>query len=1359
MTTNAEFVNLSPKRLLGTEDFRDRWFGFMRESIREGMERAFRVGGVYDSAIGLAGDGANKIQLTNLQVVTDGDGHFMDPALAPNSGLQFENAVGITYEVGLHFTTKPDGIQINPRTGFPEYLREVETIGERAEPDAVVDNGNGTITFTVNSVTETGVSNAGRQVMVFRKSPAQGATLPSDAIETRSVVWSGGANKITTSGSLGQASSISTTASDYEVILLGPTIWRNASVSGSGEHAFLGTVTGNGGTPATFNTSTQNVIDFSLSDIGDITTRDPVSGHVKIDVKSFPTDSLKQITVRDNGGNPVFEVDNNGNVTIQGTTTQENVVQVNSSETITDNLTAGDNESTDSHTIKGNWSHKVAASTKFYVDGASGRVGIGGFDSSGYSLNITGKTRVDDNIEPDVNGGAALGTPTKRFSDLYVINLSFSGDFLPAVDNSQDIGSNVRRWAEGHFSQGIAIGDGNNPPAARLHIDTATTPHVTLERAGTSSGAAYNLQIDSNGDWVVNKTSGVNAYYVFDQAGGVDSINPFWRGFHIAGPSITEGATPRNPRIGIYQRSTSLADPTDLEYAIRVENSVSSNIGLLFQTKNEGQFRFVDSAAEQMRIARNWVGIGDTTPDANSYRLRVNRQWTSAVAGNQVVGYFSGNFSAADTGLKQGLGGYATTTHSSGNIDNLIGVSGVAQHQGGGTSTVGNVVGVRAITYDTGATNPTNQIGFWAESPSGSPTNAYGLYVANIAAGTSSNYAIYTNSGLWRLGGGQIDTPTSFTWNIEGSGITEMKLVGQGLQVERGIHAGSSSSGAYYSDLTAAGGIACGFDHNPGSSQIVFGDANCFFQNTGDPFWRVDENVPATNAYLQFDRSAKSWDFITDNGTKLQIQSASIIPSVPFERSYISTWFKNSGETDGGTRPVTDGVRIYGDNSNWHGFGNDALVFEKTDAGQTAPDGAIVFSSWATLSSVDYQFANFVIRGSGECRFPTGRVYFQGTNTYVENNLVNVQANFSLSYNGTDPYLNWDANDYIFYDRSNDWMDFTINSQTECRITANGFEVGNGGLVVGAFLGPTNNAVTINNNGFQLLWDGTDPHLYFDTNDRFWFDRSSNNFYMTGTSSNYGWYFNCNDTTPLMGLTGAVTSGSIGAYGSGDELRLNGDGGVHIYGRSSNSYPSCRIGPLDNDPTGDDDDIYFTSAFNNYDFLAVCTNAYGPFRFRNLGYTPSYDGIQVWCGDDTDPTPTSNVFYFTCRRSDAGGTVEGYIYLNTAGNIIYGNASDERIKTNIAPTQVDGLAVCEAITPSEFNKRDGNVKTDCGLIAQDVEAVFPQAVSEGYEDETLGFAVKTLSNETLVPVLVQAIKQLKALVDAQETRIAALEAA
>ena len=73
MATGAEFVELGAKRLLGREDFRDRWFGFMRQTVRENMEQAYRVAGVYDSALGIAADGANKIRAARATRLDAGD--------------------------------------------------------------------------------------------------------------------------------------------------------------------------------------------------------------------------------------------------------------------------------------------------------------------------------------------------------------------------------------------------------------------------------------------------------------------------------------------------------------------------------------------------------------------------------------------------------------------------------------------------------------------------------------------------------------------------------------------------------------------------------------------------------------------------------------------------------------------------------------------------------------------------------------------------------------------------------------------------------------------------------------------------------------------------------------------------------------------------------------------------------------------------------------------------------------------------------------------------------------------------------------------------------------------------------------
>lgn len=105
------------------------------------------------------------------------------------------------------------------------------------------------------------------------------------------------------------------------------------------------------------------------------------------------------------------------------------------------------------------------------------------------------------------------------------------------------------------------------------------------------------------------------------------------------------------------------------------------------------------------------------------------------------------------------------------------------------------------------------------------------------------------------------------------------------------------------------------------------------------------------------------------------------------------------------------------------------------------------------------------------------------------------------------------------------------------------------------------------------------------------------------------------------------------------------------------------------------------------------------------------------------------------------------------------NSSDERLK-NITGEIANGLTKVCSLRAAEFTwKNDESNKPCVGLIAQDVQAVLPEVINSskkyGSEDETEYLGVNY--TET-IPLLVAAIKELKAIVDAQATTIAALQA-
>jgi hypothetical protein len=107
----------------------------------------------------------------------------------------------------------------------------------------------------------------------------------------------------------------------------------------------------------------------------------------------------------------------------------------------------------------------------------------------------------------------------------------------------------------------------------------------------------------------------------------------------------------------------------------------------------------------------------------------------------------------------------------------------------------------------------------------------------------------------------------------------------------------------------------------------------------------------------------------------------------------------------------------------------------------------------------------------------------------------------------------------------------------------------------------------------------------------------------------------------------------------------------------------------------------------------------------------------------------------------------GTIY---AQNTTVQSLSDARLKENVR-TATEGLAIINALRPVRYDWKAGHGndrKDQLGFIAQEVEAVFADAVSEWKMGEE---TYKTVGPGALIPVLVNAIKELS-------SRVAALEA-
>jgi hypothetical protein len=106
----------------------------------------------------------------------------------------------------------------------------------------------------------------------------------------------------------------------------------------------------------------------------------------------------------------------------------------------------------------------------------------------------------------------------------------------------------------------------------------------------------------------------------------------------------------------------------------------------------------------------------------------------------------------------------------------------------------------------------------------------------------------------------------------------------------------------------------------------------------------------------------------------------------------------------------------------------------------------------------------------------------------------------------------------------------------------------------------------------------------------------------------------------------------------------------------------------------------------------------------------------------------------------------------------YYNNSDRRLKDNIADLPY-GLKEIKQIQPKTFTWKNDckeHPTTILGVIAQDIQRIIPEIISEGTPDED-GVSYLGIDSTGLTHVLINAVKELSAQVDQLTQRLAALE--
>jgi hypothetical protein len=180
----------------------------------------------------------------------------------------------------------------------------------------------------------------------------------------------------------------------------------------------------------------------------------------------------------------------------------------------------------------------------------------------------------------------------------------------------------------------------------------------------------------------------------------------------------------------------------------------------------------------------------------------------------------------------------------------------------------------------------------------------------------------------------------------------------------------------------------------------------------------------------------------------------------------------------------------------------------------------------------------------------------------------------------------------------------------------------------------------------------------------------------------------------------------------------------------------------------------------------------------NVGIGISDPTSKVWVANPsgTDPvfivhntTNTGNVSGIVNILENNGDSTSSYHFAGLTQNVsffyLYGNGtsswtSDKRKKKNIETTR-DGYArdLCKlrVVKYNWITQEDGEPK-ELGLIAQEVEEVFPGLIQDALHEDTDGIKYKTIKGSVLPYMLLKAMQEQQAIIESQQSQIDALTA-
>lgn len=282
MPTGQRLAILNTNSLVNRTKLKEWLLEYFEDAINETFAGLLQGGsGTLDSdKIGIAADGADKIQLNNLanaNKVCVGGGQVLTltaSVAGVTSAIQFENTLGVTYHVGLSYAKVEASVGLNrkQRVEYTSYEDQIGRVGNADASPAPVDTPNTNLRLYIDGLCEAAEDHSGRKARVWLTTPVSAD--PDTAFVDVDIEYDGTNNYVdlpysASAGPLGQdvsASAPSTTATDYKIWVKGPRVART-DFSADTTYAYLGTVIGVGAgvAPSVFDTSNQfPVFLFSL---------------------------------------------------------------------------------------------------------------------------------------------------------------------------------------------------------------------------------------------------------------------------------------------------------------------------------------------------------------------------------------------------------------------------------------------------------------------------------------------------------------------------------------------------------------------------------------------------------------------------------------------------------------------------------------------------------------------------------------------------------------------------------------------------------------------------------------------------------------------------------------------------------------------------------------------------------------------------------------------------------------------------------------------------------------------------------------------------------------------------------------